>query len=491
MSTDTGLSPYPLQPLVQPTFRHGAVAARPPSVGGVPLQAVRLPAAAQLLSTVKARAASIAPVRRNGLLFAVTACLLAAIVPSDIAFGLEMWVSKRILGIPQHYILTTLTILLAIALDGRSLQRAFSRPAALVSLACLLMFVTVGLVRNGENGFVIRSDLYTIRWFFVGFMLMRLAIISGSLRQYLMLAAVVILVTTMRINHRNMMGAQVDTSMVRVTSSDFWPVINLGTIMFGLLVTVTWPRGIFHVVFCSAAFGLLILIGGIRTSTRSLFAVQAMCFLLCLFALSRDPRMRGRGKTLRQAGLFMLLLSACFLAYLVATGKLLGGITQLGSRFTAETSDRHNTGLFRVMEAFEMLEVMPPEAWYLGMGAGGMWYSSRINSWMSVPHIAVLGWLQKGGMIVLCVAVWTLYIRPAFAFVRATAAVRQGSPVPPPILVVGPPLLAWAALTCMSGGLDIGSFFGLGGLCALWLQLADDDRRFAAAMPTAARVRRR
>jgi hypothetical protein len=205
--------------------------------------AVRLPAAAQLLLGRTARSLGIGGVGRNRLLFAVTACLFAAIVPTDIAFGLEMWVSKRIAGIPQHYILTTVTILLALALDGRYLQHLVGRPVVIFYLACLLMVVAVGVLKNGGNGFVVRADLYLIRWFFVGFMLMRLAITSGSLRQYLMVAAIVVLFTAMRISDRNTMGGQIDTSVVRVSSSDFWPVINLGTIMLGLLVTVTWPRG--------------------------------------------------------------------------------------------------------------------------------------------------------------------------------------------------------------------------------------------------------
>jgi hypothetical protein len=357
-------------------------------------------------------------------------------------------------------------------------------------LACLLMVVAVGVLKNGGNGFVVRADLYLIRWFFVGFMLMRLAITSGSLRQYLMVAAIVVLFTAMRISDRNTMGGQIDTSVVRVSSSDFWPVINLGTIMLGLLVTVTWPRGIHHVVFCSSAFALLVFVGGIRSSTRSLFAVQTLCFLLCLFALSRDPRMRGKGRELRKIGLVVLLLAGCVLAYLVATGKLLGSVTQLGTRFAEETSGRHNTGSFRIVEAIEMLQVMPIDAWFFGMGVGGMWYSTNVESWMGVPHIAILGWLQKGGILIFLVAVWSLYIRPATAFVRAVTGSRRDVVLTPPILIVGPPLLAWASLTFISGGIDIGSFFGLGGLSALWLQLADDNRRFTAARTALAMAHR-
>jgi hypothetical protein len=41
-------------------------------------------------------------------------------------------------------------------------------------------------------------------------------------------------------------------------------------------------------------------------------------------------------------------------------------------------------------------------------------------------------------------------------------------------------IVSWCALTFVSGGLDIGCFLALGGLTALWIQLADDDAVFTA-----------
>ena len=401
-------------------------------------------------------------------------------MPTEIAYANEMWVSRTIAGIPPHYALTAFAMLLAFASDGKYLRQLLSRPAVIFYLTCLAMVVAVGVFRNGYNGFIVRADLYLIRWFFVGFMLMRLAIVSGNLKQYLIVAAIVILATALKIDTRNTMGGQIDTTMVRASSVDFWPVINLGTIMIGLLITVTWPRGILHVAFCSSAFSLLILLGGIRSSTRSLFITQALCFLLCLLALSRDPRMRGRGREIRKVLLVVLLLGAALLAYLVATGKILGNMTQLGTRFSVETRERYDTGGARIDEARDMLENLKPEEWIFGMGVGGMFFNT-MGYWASSPHIAVLGWLQKGGLFIFFVVLWTLYFRPAAAFFRAATLPRRDSPLPPPILIVGPPLLAWASLTFISGGLDIGSFLGLGGLAAVWMQLADDERRFRVA----------
>jgi hypothetical protein len=482
MSTDSALRPLQhLLPPAQPSAPIGNGRAPAARAGGGPAFAVRLPAATQLLLAKTSKSLAINGVRRHWLLFTAAACLFAAIVPTDIAFGLEMWVSKTIAGIPQHYILTTLTILLAFGSDGKYLQQLLARPIVVFYLTCLLLVVAVGVFRNGYNGYIVRADLYLIRWFFVGFMLMRLAIISGSLKEYLLVSAVVILVTALRISDRNTMGGQIDSSVMRATSSDFWPVINLGTIMFGLLVTVNWPRGLFHIAFSVSTFSLLILVGGIKSSTRSLFISQALCFLLCLLALSRDPRMRGRGRELRMASLLLVLMAAAIAVYLLVTGQIMSEVTQLGTRFTEETSERYNTGAYRLKEAYEMLEMMTVEVWIFGMGAGGMWFSSLCQGWIGIPHIAVLGWLLKGGFFILLVVLWTLYIRPFAAFLNSIIAPRRDMPLPPAILIVGPPLLAWATLTFISGGIDIGSFFGLGGLSALWLQLADDERHFLAA----------
>jgi hypothetical protein len=482
MSTDSALRPLQhLLPPAQspPPIGNGRAAAA--RAGGRPAFAVRLPAAAQLLLAKTSQSLAINGARPHRLLFVATACLFAAIVPTDIAFGLEMWVSKTIAGIPQHYILTTLTMLLAFGSDGKYLKQLLGRPIVVFYLSCLMLVVAVGVFRNGSNGFVIRADLYLIRWFFVGFMLMRMAIISGRLSEYLVLSAVVILVTVLRISDRNTMGGQIDSSVMRVGSSDFWPVINLGTIMFGLLVTVNWPRGIFHVAFCVSTFSLLVLLGGIKSSTRSLFIAQTLCFLLCLLALSRDPRMRGRGREIRNCIVVLILVAAALLAGLIVTGKILGNVTQLGTRFAEEVSERNDTGAYRLKEAYEMLEMMTPEEWIFGTGVGGMWFSTYCKDWTGLPHIAVLGWLFKGGFFILLVVLWALYIRPFAAFLKSVVAPRRDIPLPPAILIVGPPLLAWATLTFISGGIDIGTFFGLGGLSALWLQLADDERHFLAA----------
>lgn len=440
------------------------------------------PGMGQVLPRKQARELAIVGPPRRAVLLAVSVCLFGLIVPAEIAYLNEIWVSRKVLGIPIHLAITLVVVLCALLCDVRYLMGLLVRPSVLGYLACLLMVVAVGLARNSSNLYVVFADLYTIRWFFVGFVMMRVAIVSGSLREYLLFATVIILITALGIDSRNTRGQSLDTGTVRVASIDLWPVVNLGTITLGLLVTVTWPHGVSHVAVCSAAFVLLILVGGIRSSTRSLFLFQTLCVLLCLFALSRDPRMARRGQSLRRAAVAMALLGAVLAAYMVATGKILGEVTQLGARFAIESGSRHDTLDARFREAAEMLAGLAYDEWLTGLGAGGLFYSS-LKYWASYPHIAVLGWLQKGGVVILCVALWSLYIRPAIDFFMATMSPRQGMPLPHPILVVGPSLLAWCVLTFMSGGLDIGSALGLGGLSAVWMQLADDWRRAARERP--------
>jgi hypothetical protein len=249
--------------------------------------------------------------------------------------------------------------------------------------------------------------------------------------------------------------------------------------MIGLLLTVTWPRSVTLAALGSVAFAALTFIGSIRTSTRSLFIVQALCLGLVLLALSRDPRMRGRGRGIRRAATAFALFGAAVLVYQVALGGLLGSYTQLGERFSDTSYGIKDTGFGRVQEALGMLEELTPDEWLLGKGLGGMFYS-RMGAWTNVPHIAVLGFLQKGGLAVFLLVLLLVYIAPGIAFFRQLFQPRISSPLPPPILVVGPMLVSWCALTFISGGIDIGCFLGLGGLTALWVQLAADDRVFEA-----------
>jgi hypothetical protein len=245
--------------------------------------------------------------------------------------------------------------------------------------------------------------------------------------------------------------------------------------MIGLLLSVTWPRSWRYSALGAAAFALLVFFGGIRSSTRSLFAFQALCLVLVLLALSRDPRMRGRGRGIQRAFTAVAVLGTAFLVYQIVLGNLLGGYSQLAGRF--EETARENRFEGRMTEAVMMVEELTPDEWIFGKALGGMFYS-RLGYWSNAPHITVLVWLQKGGIPLLLIVLATVYIGPSLAFFRQLSRPRKSSPLPPPILIVGPMLSSWCALTFVSGGVDIGSFLGLGGLTYLWIQLTDDDKVF-------------
>lgn len=459
-----------------PPLMQDAGATRPVASSGS-IRWLLLPAVAQILPKATARGLGLTEGRHRIGLFLLVCLLLGTIIPSEIAYDAEMFYSRSILGIPPHYALTAFTIALAIAVDLRYFQRIVSRPIVGLSLLIVAALLAIGFVRYGLRSYLVRSDIYIIRWFFVGFMLMRLAIAAGMLRAYLVFAAAVILLTAFGIDATNTEAGQVDTSLKRVVSSNLWPVINCGTIMIGLLLTVTWPRSVTFAAFGSSAFAILTFVGSIRTSTRSLFLIQSMCIVLVLLALSRDPRMRGRGRGIRRAATAFAFLGAAFLIYQIALGGLLGGYSQLGSRFRDTSVGARDTGFGRVQEALVMVEGLTPDEWLVGKGLGGMFYSN-FGAWTNVPHIAVLGWLQKGGLAVFLLVLFMVYIAPGVAFFSQLGRPRRSSPIPPPILVVGPMLVSWCALTFISGGIDIGSFLGLGGLTALWMQLSADDKVF-------------
>jgi hypothetical protein len=438
-----------------------------------------LPAAAQALQQSASRQLQITEGNHRIGLFLIVCGLLAVIIPTEIAFDAEMFVSRTILGIPPHFALTAFTFALALGVDLRYYQRIVARPLVALSLFILVLLLAVGASRYGFGSYLVRSDVYIIRWFFVGFMLMRLSIVAGMLRPYLVFAAIVILLTALGIDMTNTDSGQINTATKRVSSSNLWPVINCGTIMIGMLLTVTWPRRWTYAGFAALAFGLLTFLGGIRSSTRSLFLFQSLCFILALIALSRDPRMRGRGRGIRRAATAFTVLAATFTLYQVATGALFAEYSQLGSRIQGTSLNADDTGYGRILEALGMIEELTPAEWVLGKGLGGMFYS-KLGAWTNVPHIAVTGWLQKGGLAVFLLVLINVYIAPIFSFFATLLRPRRTSPLPPPILLVGPALVSWCMLTLVSGGIDIGSLLGLGGLTALWMQTYEDDKRFVA-----------
>lgn len=438
-----------------------------------------MPAVAQILGRSQARALGLTEGPRRLGLFFLVCVLMGIIIPTEIAYDAEMFYSRRFLGIPPHFMLTAFTIAMAVVVDVRYYQRLVSRPFVALSLLILAALLVVGVAKYGVRSQLVRSDIYILRWFFVGFILTRLAIASGMLRQYLLFATVVILLTAFGIDTTNSQAGQIDTSLRRIVSSNLWPVINCGTIMIGLLLTVTWPLSLGFAAFGSVSFAVLAFVGSVRTSTRSAFFYQSLCFILVLLALSRDPRLRSRGSSFRRAATGLVMLGAVVVIYLVATGGLLGGYSQIGDRFRDTSFGVKDTGLVRLQEAIGMVTELTPDEWVLGKGLGGMFYST-MGAWFNVPHIAVFGFLQKGGIAVFLLVLVAVYIVPGLAFFKQLIQPRRSSPLPAPILIVGPVLVAWCGLTFISGGIDIGSFFGLGGLTALWIQLADDEKVFEA-----------
>ena len=435
-------------------------------------------AASQVLPAATARALGLTEGKHRRGLFLLVCALFGVIVPSEIAADSEMFVSRTIMGVPPHFALTAFVVALAVLVDLRYYQVVLARSSVVLGVVCITILLAEGILRYGMRSYLVRSDLYIVRWFFVGFILMRLATATGMLRPYLVFAVLVLLATAAGIDSKNSLGGEIDTATNRIASSNLWPVINCGTVMIGLLLSVTWPRSWRYAAFGAAAFAVLTFIGSIRTSTRSLFAVQALCLVLVLLALSRDPRMRGRGRGIQRAATAVAVLGTAFLIYQIVLGNVLGGYSLLAGRFsdlTQETSS--GTGSGRVAEATQMVEELTPDEWILGKGLGGMFYS-RLGFWSNAPHIAVLVWLQKGGVPLFLIVLATVYIAPSLAFFRLLSRPRNTSPLPSAILIVGPILLSWCALTFVSGGVDIGSFLGLGGLTYLWIQLTDDDKVF-------------
>jgi hypothetical protein len=439
-----------------------------------------LPAIAQIVSTSVARTLHIHAGRVRLARLLLACGLFAIILPTEIAYDSELFVSRRIFGIPPHYAITAVTVLIALVTDARYYSRLASRPIVLFGLLLFAYVLVIGVLRHGISSYMLRSDIYTVRWFFVGFVLMRLAITSGMLRWYLVLAAIVVLLVMSSLDYQATLGHQIDTGTKRAVLTNVYPAINCGTIMIGLGVMAMWPRSLPFAGIFAAVFALLVLGGAIRTSTRSLFIQQAFCLAIMLVSLSRDPRMRGRGRQLRRAIVFFVLVGAACAVWLIISGGFLSGFSQIGERLGNTDLTNDGTVTSRFVEMFGMLSSLTVDEWILGKGFGGMFFST-LGYWQNTPHIAVAGWLQKGGLAVFFVVIYFAYLKPGFSLARQLWQGRRRLPFPAPILVVGPVLVSWASLTLMSGGLDVGSLLGLGGLVALWMQLFSDEQVYTFA----------
>lgn len=444
---------------------------------------VSVPALAQVLPAPMIRALGIAAVPRNLVVFILTCVAFAWIVPTEIAIQTELFVSRTIFGVPVHYIPTAFVFAIAILFDSRMLVRLLSRPSVAFALLCFCFVLAVGIVKQGMGNYMVRSDVYILRWFVVGVILMRLAIVSGMLGPFLIFACLTVGLTAASIDASNTGYGELDTAAQRSGSTPLWAAVNCGTIFGSLLLATLWPKSTLYQVCGLVFFAANFFFGAIRTSTRSEFIVQALAFFLVLAALSRDPRMRGRGRSLARVVRVTVAGAFVYLIVQITRGKFLTSYSQLGDRFKENSGVslwEYGTGLARVVEAQEMLRGMDIDELLLGRGLGGG-FMSILGAWYSCPHIGVLGWLLKGGFVIFGIALVTVYILPATAFVRQLLGSSRNRVTPAPILIVGAGLLSWCALTLMSGGFDNGSMLGLGALAGLWMQLTDDERVLRAS----------
>lgn len=434
-----------------------------------------MPVLSQILRPAAARAEGLAAggIRLGRL---VIACVLfALIIPLEIGVESELFVSRRIFGIPPHYALTIAAIFAALATDLRYYSRLITRPTVIFGLICIAYMLLIGILRHGVGSHMVRADLYVIRWFFVGFMLMRLGVSSGLLRWYLAFAAVTVLIVVFTFDFQSTEGHQIDTSIKRVVAWSLYPVNNCGTIMISLSMMCFWHRSRSWAFLFAVCFGLLFFGGAIRTSTRSLFIQQGVCLSLVLFALARDPRMASKGQQLGRVGAGFGSLGFVVIIWQIMAGRFLGSYTQISERFTVSNGIVNDaTILARFAEAGALLRSLSLDEWVLGSGLGALFYTP-LGYWANTPHIAVLGSLQKGGLILFIAVMYMVYFRPLTQLAVAMMTSSRRLAFPPPILVVGPSLMGWAILTFVSGGLDNGSFLGLGGLGALWVQLTDEE----------------
>lgn len=399
--------------------------------------------------------------------------LFALIIPAEIVRDSEMFVSRRIFGIPPHYAITAFVFAIAIITDLRYYGRLIAKPLVAFSIAVLLYVLVIGVLRHGVGSQLVRSDVYIVRWFVVGFLLMRLAISSGYTQAYFIGTAIVLLAVTATVDYQTTHGHEIATGERRAVVSSIYRVLNCGTIMIGLGLTAMWPRSRLIGVFFVTAYLSLVFLGGIRTSTRSLFGQQVLCFLLILAALYRDPRTAGRGKQLGRATLALVAVVASYVVWQVTAGGLLTDYTLLGGRFSNLDLASDGTFVARVTEVRDLVLSLSADEWVLGQGLGGMFYSA-LGYWNNTPHIAVAAWLQKGGLAVFLVVLYSIYYRPMVGFLRALWKANRNKLIPAPVLVVGPAFVSWLFLTFVSGGIDTGAFLGLGGLVAFWMQLAVD-----------------
>jgi hypothetical protein len=414
----------------------------------------------------------------NNIVATLIACgLWLVTLRLEVGGEYEAFAKRQIFGLLTVHIAITLAVLLFyLALDAGYLGRLFSRSTFVIAALGVLYVFAVGLVRNG-NTLLFREECYAIRWFAVGFMLMRVVITQKGIKLFLLLSAVASAVLLYLIMEKATGETLADTSIRRVTTSNMWPVAYCGFISIGLMLNALWPLGTQWQVVGLSALTTVIVVGSVRTSTRSLFAVQAAMLAMTLLALAKDPRMAAKRRWLNRLQLFLISGVVLYLGRQIVTGRIFASISLISRRFLGS----EGTGSMRIKELTDMFAAFGPIDWFFGDGLGS-YFVTELGWWTARPHIAYFTWLQKGGLVIFLAATVLIYARTMWSFAAALLPTRRqtGLPydgMPKPILVVGPPLLAWFGTTFISGGFDNGSMLALGGLSALWIQLEDETKQ--------------
>jgi len=114
----------------------------------------------------------------NNMIATAVACGLWLItLLTEVGGEYEAFAKRQILGFMTIHIAISLAVLLLyIMIDAAYIGRLLPRNSFVIAPICVAYVFVIGFVRQG-NTLLFREECYAIRWFAVGFMLMRIVIV--------------------------------------------------------------------------------------------------------------------------------------------------------------------------------------------------------------------------------------------------------------------------------------------------------------------------
>ncbi|MCA2684015.1 MAG: hypothetical protein IM504_10470 [Microcystis sp. M038S2] len=351
-------------------------------------------------------------------------------------------------------------------------RRLLSGKIAIIYGAVVFIYLVIGWRVYGNSLDIIKGDILVLQSPILGLAMFRL--IVKSCYPKLQLLVLIIAATFLVYYSMSQAGVRLHLAAAGIEDRSIdligfpWSALLMipSGIAIGILSRSGW-------IWAISIWGSILVhvysvsfLAATRSSTLAILAVVASAILSLSYRVDNGV-ITNQLSFLRLRRLIPIFFLLCTLLFFAIFSDFIFNLISflenslLFGRFFGDGSAQQSSEA-RIQEATEMIESLQGIDWLLGRGIGAN-FRSFMAPQAPWPHIGILTFLLKGGLVLFIPCVYVLYIKFPRLFIKAVLKPKTLEPRKrTAILTVLPGVFGWATLLLLSGGYSSSDFFGVG-----------------------------